>query len=189
MRICSQEATFKQRLEELRQDLFSRNYSAKIIDDAFKRVVAVPRDDALKKVVKKSNERECLAITFHPGLPSVAKVLRRHHEVMLEEDVTMKSVFPAPSLVCYKRHKNLRDTLIRSKVSLKRRSKRKQIGFKKCHKSGGACMMCLHGTDATQTHKCNKTGQLWKIKTPPSIVAPRTSSTSSAVSAAQTLST
>ena len=78
----------------------------------------------------------------------------------------MKSVFPAPSLVCYKRHKNLRDMLIRSKVSLKRRSKRKQTGFKKCHKSGGACMMCLHGTDATQTHKCNKTGQLWKIKTP-----------------------
>ena len=166
LRICSQEATFKQRLEELRQDLFSRNYSAKIIDDAFKRVIAIPREDALKKVVKKSNERECLAITFHPGLPSVAKVLRRHHEVMLEEDVTMKSVFPAPSLVCYKRHKNLRDMLIRSKVSLKRRSKRKQTGFKKCHKSGGACMMCLHGTDSTLTHKCNKTGQLWRIKTP-----------------------
>ena len=24
--------------------------------------------------------------------------------------------------------------------------------------------MCLHGTDAAQTHKCNKTGELWKIK-------------------------
>ena len=54
--------------------------------------------------------------------------------------------------------------LIKAKVSLKRRSKRKPTGFKKCHKSGGACMMCLHGTDAAQTHKCNKTGELWKIK-------------------------
>ena len=164
LRICSQETTFKQRLEELRQDLFSRNYSPKIVDDAFKRVVTISREDALKKVVKKTNERECLAIKFHPGLPSVAKVLKRHHEVMLEEDVTMKSVFPAPSLVCYKRHKNIRDMLIKAKVSLKRRSKRKPTGFKKCHKSGGACMMCLHGTDAAQTHKCNKTGELWKIK-------------------------
>ena len=60
----------------------------------------------------------------------------------------------------------LRDVLIRAKVSLQRRSKRKPTGFKKCHKSGGACMMCLHSTDAAQTHKCSKTGKLWKIKSP-----------------------
>ena len=165
LRICSHKHTFELRLEELRQDLFSRGYSPKIVDDAFKRVRTIPREEALKKVVKEPNTREVLVTTFHPGLPSVAKVLKRHHQVMLEEDTTMKTVFPAPSLVCYKRHSNLRDTLIRAKVSLKRRSRKKPVGFKKCHESGGACTMCIHCTDSN-THKCHRTGETWNIQSP-----------------------
>ena len=77
----------------------------------------------------------------------------------------MKTVFPAPSLVCYKRHSNLRDTLIRAKVSLKRRSRKKPVGFKRCHESGGACTMCIHCTDSN-THKCHRTGETWNIQSP-----------------------
>ena len=130
LRICSHKQTFLLRLEELRQDLFSRGYSPRIVDDAFRRVKAIPREEALKKVVQKPTAREVLVTTFHPGLPSVAAILKRHHQVMIEEDITMKTVFPAPSLLCYKRHRNLRDTLIRSKVSLKRRSRRKPVASK-----------------------------------------------------------
>ena len=165
-RICSQEGMFKQRLEELRQDLFSRSYAPKVVDDAFARVITISREEALKKVDKKPNARKALVTTFHPGLPSIAKVLRRHHEVMLQEDVTMKAVFPAPSLVCYKRHKSIRDMLIRSKVSLKRHTRKKPVGFKKCKKSGRACMMCLHGTEAANSHKCHRTGKVWNIQSP-----------------------
>ena len=163
LRICSNNQTFLLRLEELRQDLFSRGYSPKIVDDAFKRVRTIPREEALKKVVKTPNTREVLVTTFHPGLPLVAKVLKHHHQVMLEEDTTMKTVFPAPSLVSYRRHSNLRDTLIRSKVSLKRRLRRKPVGFKKCHESGGACTMCIHCNDSN-THKCHRTGKTWDIQ-------------------------
>ena len=88
----------KLRLEELRQDLFQRGYPAKVVNDAFARVRTIPREEALKKVEKKTNSREVLATSFHPGLPPLAKVLKRHHQVMLEEDATMKYVFQPPRL-------------------------------------------------------------------------------------------
>ena len=103
---------------------------------------------------------------FHPGLPSISKILKRHHSVMINEDEEMKSVFPLPSLVCYKRHKNIRDELIRAKISLKRCSRKKPIGFKKCHKSGDACIMCTHGVDFAKTHKCHRTGKSYNIQSP-----------------------
>ena len=68
--------------------------------------------------------------------------------------------------VCYKRHKSIRDMLIRSKVSLKRQTRKKPVGFKKCKKSGRACMMCLHDTEATNSHKCHRTGKVWNIQSP-----------------------
>ena len=62
---------FKQRLEELRQDLLSRSYKPKIIDDAFKRVTLIKRVDALKRVSKPSNDNTMLVTTFHPQLPQI----------------------------------------------------------------------------------------------------------------------
>ena len=165
LRICSMPRMFELRLEELRQDLFQRGYPAKVVNDAFARVRTIPREEALKKVEKKTNTREVLATSFHPGLPPLAKVLKRHHQVMLEEDATMKKVFPTPSLVCYRRHRNLRDMLIRAKVSGKRQPRKKPVGFKKCHNSGGACIMCVHCKDS-KTHKCHRTGKSWDIKSP-----------------------
>ena len=74
----------------------------------------------------------------------------------------MEDCFPSPSLVCYKRHKNLKDMLIRAKVNTQRRSKRKRVGYKMCGESGGACLMCTLCLEAP-THKSPHLGETWKI--------------------------
>ena len=57
-RICSNEDQFEIRLQELKNDLLSRNYNAKIIEDAFKRVREISRAEAIKKVTRVTdNER------------------------------------------------------------------------------------------------------------------------------------
>ena len=165
LRICSSPKKFEQRLEELRQDLFSRGYKPKIVNDAFERVKTVPREKALEKVVSKENTREVFATTFHPALPPLTTLIRKHHAVMTQEDPDMKDCFPSPSLVCYKRFKNLRDILIKAKVNVQRRSKRKRTGYKMCGESGGACYMCTLCREST-THKSPHSGETWEINSP-----------------------
>ena len=157
-RICSKPESFKRRLEELKLDLLSRGYKPKIIDDAFKRVMKVERDEALKKVEVKRTTREVLCTTFHPGLPSVSSILKKYHSVLTVEDPQMQDIFPTPSLVCYKRHKNLKDMLIRAKVSTKRHAKRRIMGLKPCHMKGGCCIMCSF-CPITKTHESYRTGE------------------------------
>ena len=75
----------------------------------------------------------------------------------------MERCFPKPSLVCYKRHKNLKDMLIRAKVSLNRRPQRNQLGFKKCRFVGKECVMCKGSNMRITAHKCSRTGKTWNI--------------------------
>ena len=71
LRICSNRATFLEKLQQLRNDLISRSYIPIIVDQAFKRVLAIPRDEALKKVHKTGTNRQVFALTYHPSLPSI----------------------------------------------------------------------------------------------------------------------
>ena len=162
LRICSKREVFLARLEELRTDLISRGYRPKIIHDAFERIKKIPREAALQKVQSKTTTREAYITTYHPALPSLSKIVRKHHHVMKESDPQMERCFPEPSLVCYRRHKSIKDHLIRARVSTKRRTKKRPNGFKPC---GALCVMCALSPPATK-HKCHKTGKEWKITSP-----------------------
>ena len=54
----------------------SRRYNERVIDDTFKRLEGVTREEALKKVTtNRKNKRPVLALTFDPRLPDVQKVM------------------------------------------------------------------------------------------------------------------
>ena len=158
-----------QRLEELRLDLLKRDYHPKIIEEAFIKVKQINRTEALKRVEKKDTSREPLVVTFHPSLPSVSTVVRRHWKVMTDRCPRLRRCFQQPSVVAYKRSKNLRDLLVRSKFSMKRKSTRITNGYTTC-KRNFQCKTCaLSGLKSDQvvaSHKCYKTKQEWKITAP-----------------------
>lgn len=153
LRICSVRDTFLKRLEELKQDLLSRSYNAKVVASAFDRVCAITRSDALKRVSRQKSNREPFVLTYHPSLPSVTKMVRKHWEVMVSGSRQLKRCFPQPSVVAYKRSKNLKDMLIRSKVKNTRSSGRSILGFRPCKT---VCAMCLN-SPAVSSHRCHKT--------------------------------
>ena len=138
LRICSDPGDFSKRLEELRQDLLSRNYNPKIIQDAFDRVKEIERKEALKKVIKTKTIDTMFTITYHPALSSISSIVKKHHRVMVDEDPRMRSCFPKPSVVAYKRPKNLRDLLVKSKFQSLRRSDtaQRRVGFMR------TCIFC-----------------------------------------------
>ena len=143
--------------------MFSRSYHPKVINDAFERVCQLTREEALKKVERKEEKakRETLVITYHPALPSISKTIQKHHKVMVSQSKYLQRIFSRPSLVAYKRPKNLADLLIRAKVDNKR-SERKKNGFVHCDR---ACMACIQCERATE-HQCRRSGQTWKINAP-----------------------
>ena len=58
--------------------LMSRNFNAKIIDNATDRARLIPLREALKKIEKKPTNRTVFCLAFHPALPDInKKVLSR----------------------------------------------------------------------------------------------------------------
>lgn len=167
-RICSSNQKFEENLSNLKMKLLSRQYQPKIIDEAFNRARLVSRTEALKKVVKTTSDRPVFAITYHPGLPSVAKIVRTHWNVMIEQSNILKRVFPRPPMIAYRRAKSLKDILIRAKVSTKRKSSRLKNGYTPCKR---ACMCCWISQKAT-THKCYRTKKVWNINAPINCTTP-----------------
>ena len=161
-RICSDDTNFELRLTELKADLISRGYHSKIIDSAFNKVRLVPRLEALKKVSKSQNEREVFVVTFHPALPSVNTIVKKHWSVMTEQSANLKRVFPKPSLIAYRRPKNLREHLIRAKISSKRRSSRLKKGYSPCNEGCQTWWV----SKRTQSHSTKRTGKKWNISAP-----------------------
>ena len=141
VRICSTIAAREVRFSELKEMLLAREYSAGVINAAISRARNIPREEALRKVFREKNsDRPVLTIQYHPALPSISRIINRHWRSMTL-DPHMKSIFPKPPLVAYRKQKNLKEYLIRSKVPpLISRPKRILPGMKKCNR----CTYCSY---------------------------------------------
>ena len=165
LRICSVPIQFLKRLEELKQDLISRDYHPKIINEAFEKIKKIDRKKALEKVEKVKDQKTPFVTKFHPSLPSISKIVRKHWKVMADDDPRLQRIFPKPSVVAYKRGKNLKDLLVRAKVCTLRKSNRKVCGYSRCDRGFfNKCVACnLIPTNGIKTHQCNKTKETFKI--------------------------
>ena len=111
------------RLSELKNKLIARDYKKSFVNAA---IVQIPRSEAIKRVVRNNDkERVVFSIKYDPRLPSLANIVKKHHRTMIEEDPCLKEVLKHPPLVAYKRNRNLKDFLFRSKVPKQTRPKRK----------------------------------------------------------------
>ena len=129
------------RFNELKEMLLSRDYPNHIIDSAIAKARAIPREDALKYVSRQqTSDRPTFVVSFDPRLPSIQQITRRHWRSMVSQDQYLEGVFPAPPLIAYKRQKNIKDTIIKSKVAppIRAHPKRALLGMKKC----GKCLVC-----------------------------------------------
>ena len=135
-RICSEPETRDLRHSELKELLLERDYKPKAIEKAKK----IPRKKALKRVTKnKTSSRPVFVVPYHPALPNIAQIVKKHHRVMTLNP-HMKSIFPQAPLVAYKRPMNIRDRLVKAKLPpLQNRPKRTRAGMHKCNKPCSIC--------------------------------------------------
>ena len=162
-RFCSTIEKLDQRLKELKEMLLSRDYRPKPVDAAIAKARAIPRSKALEKVIRKKNERPVFVITYDPRLPSISKIFKKHHAILIE-DPYMKKTFPEPPLTAYRRPQSLRDKLIKAKISPppNRSSGRIVSGAKKC--ANVNCVTCPYLIPGKEI-KCTVTGSKFEVNT------------------------
>ena len=141
VRVCTKPETRDKRMRELKELLLARDYPERLIDSALDKARAVPRHKALMKGIKRRQQKNAgpvFALKYNPRLPSISNIQAKHWRSM-SNDPYMKEVFPQPPITAYRRQKNLRDFLIRAKVSEPKRPQRHTRGMSKC---GQACTAC-----------------------------------------------
>ena len=103
VRICSEPETRDIRLAELRELLLQRDYKPSIIDGNIDKAKRISRTEAFKKVVK--TKSTLFVVPYHPSLPPIPKIVTKHFRSMTINH-HMKSIFPHPPLIAYKRPPN-----------------------------------------------------------------------------------
>ena len=110
-RICSTDAKFTLRLNELRTYLLARGYGNTFLDSQFKRATNISRTEALRTNRHDSTDRLPFVVTYNPSLPRIPNILRKHFHILLSSK-RCREVFKHPPIVAYRRTSNLRDILV-----------------------------------------------------------------------------
>ena len=110
-RICSTDANFTLRLNELRTYLLARGYGNTFLDSQFKRATNISRTEALHTNRHDSIDRLPFVVTYNPSLPHISNILRKHFHILLSSK-RCREVFKHPPIVAYRRTSNLRDILV-----------------------------------------------------------------------------
>ena len=100
--------------------------------------------EALKRVNKeRSTDRPVLAVQYDPRLPALPSIVVKHWKT-LTSDPEMRTAFPKPPMVAYKKQPNIGDKLLRAKVPSvpKRVPGRNLKGMKKCN--AVRCVTCSY---------------------------------------------
>lgn len=115
-RICTNQADFDSNCQELKTALLSQKYPEQVIDDAITRANQLNRTEILRKETRNPNPQTNLVLTHSSSAPKVATILRKHYNILVQSE-RLKSVFPEPPRVVYRRNKNLSDFLTKSSIS------------------------------------------------------------------------
>ena len=91
-RICSTDAKFKHRINELKTYLLARGYNNNFLEKQFLRAANISRTNALQTKPKASNDVVPFVVTYNPALRRISNILRKHFNI-LHSSKRCKDVF------------------------------------------------------------------------------------------------
>ena len=134
-RISSTEESYRNRLQDLRSNFIKRGFKESLVDSEFERARVKTRDSLLCRDVNrrdnKGNKRLPLVMTLHPALSGVGKIMESLRPI-LHASEDMRNIFEEKPMVIYRRPKNLKNNLVRSKLKEEDSGDK---GMQKCCKS------------------------------------------------------
>ena len=160
-RICSTNATFQFRINELKTYLLARGYRNTFLDSQFLRAYNISRTDALQTNRHDSINRIPFVVTYNPALPHFSNILRKHFNILLSSD-RCRDVFKHPPIVAYRRTSNLRDILVKAQLPAVTAPNSTNLppGSFRC---GQDCATCPYITNGLKHYTFSSTGETRNI--------------------------
>ena len=116
-KICSENAFFDKRCNELAIWLKERGYSDKLVRGQILKARKFSRSEVLNKQKRMGNKsRIVFNITYHPVFSKLKNVLSEIH-LLLTPDREHGKVFEKVPIIGFRRAKSLKDILVRVKVA------------------------------------------------------------------------
>ena len=117
-RICSRQADFVKRTDELKKHLMARRYRESMVELQIQQANLVSPAEVLQPHPKRSTLKQIPFVVTHiylPGRRSLNRLMRKHLPILHISDRLRKTV-PEPPLVAYRRPPNLQDLQICAEV-------------------------------------------------------------------------
>ena len=104
-------------MAELKELLLARKYPENLVDRSIEKPRKIPRKIALLKVKKKITENHSIFLTkYDPRIPALQPIISKHFMAMTDQDKYLKRCFSQNPLIGFRRHANIKDILIKSKI-------------------------------------------------------------------------
>ena len=138
-RLCSNDDDFDSKAVEMSDFFRARHYPEDVINEALRKAQSTSRIQALKPTGEKNNsDRPIVTLLYHPTVNKVRKILLSNWPILQAHPKTANT-FSAPPLIAYKRDTNLKDLLVRTKLS----NRNKQTKCAGTHACGSPkCVTC-----------------------------------------------
>ena len=91
-RICSTDAAFERRANELSEYLVARGYQKRFVREQIRKAKSKTREEALTPASQKATGRVPMVVTYHPNLPNIGYILRELQPLLHCSDKCKKAV-------------------------------------------------------------------------------------------------
>ena len=114
-RICQDDNDFWNKAHELLQFFRLRSYPEHILKSALHRIRTVDHQASLQKCQKQKSDRTKLILPYHPHSILAKNIILKNFSI-LKSDPHLGHLFQQNPLIVFRRERNLRDLLVRSRL-------------------------------------------------------------------------
>ena len=115
---------FKMELKNLKNILLHRNYPIRLINKTFQKLKKITQNDCLFNKIKqrpyhnnnKNKQPLPFIVEYYENIRPLKNILTKHW-YLIKGDNELTQIFPNEPNIVYKKHKNIKDTLIRTRFT------------------------------------------------------------------------
>ena len=111
-RICDTTEKYESRADEYKNYLLARDYKPSLVDEQFKKISKISREDARKSKPKTNQVSKIKFVTkYNPRLPKIESIIKKRISILHSDDA-LETVFPKDCFsTIYKRNKILKGSI------------------------------------------------------------------------------
>ena len=162
--ICSESADFQKKADEMSDRFKQRGYKAPVINTARNKTKQIQRETLLESGIKETPDNRVTFVSEYSTSSQVVKNIIYKHWNTLKCDPNLKGISSSPPRFCFKRGKNIRDSVVSSMYKSPVISHANWLNTELC--GNHPCGRCVHcsNTMNTKVFYHPQSGQEYKIR-------------------------